>query len=101
MDREAWKAIVRGVTRVGHDLVTKERERRLTREKIISLHLSLVHACLVASASLKTPWVVAHQAPLSMGFSRQAYWSEVPFPSPWVSSTSLQKQDPHSSLILY
>ena len=27
MDREAWKAIVRGVTRVGHDLVTKERER--------------------------------------------------------------------------
>ena len=27
MDREAWKAIVCGVTRVGHDLVTKERER--------------------------------------------------------------------------
>ena len=29
-----------------------------------------------------TPWTVAHQAPLSMGFSRQKYWSELPFPSP-------------------
>ena len=28
-----------------------------------------------------TPWTVAHQAPLSMGFSRQ-YWSGLPFPSP-------------------
>ena len=29
-----------------------------------------------------TPWTVAHQAPLSMGFSRQEYWSELSFPSP-------------------
>ena len=29
-----------------------------------------------------TPWTVAYQAPLSMGFSRQEYWSELPFPSP-------------------
>ena len=29
-----------------------------------------------------TPWTVACQAPLSMGFSRQGYWSGVPFPSP-------------------
>ena len=29
-----------------------------------------------------TPWSVAHQAPLSMGFSRQEYWSGLPFPSP-------------------
>ena len=28
------------------------------------------------------PWTVAHQAPLSMGFSRQEYWSGLPFPSP-------------------
>ena len=27
-------------------------------------------------------WMVAHQAPLSMGFSRQDYWSGLPFPSP-------------------
>ena len=30
----------------------------------------------------RTPWTVAHQAPLSMGFSRQEYWSGLPFPSP-------------------
>ena len=29
-----------------------------------------------------TPWTVAHQALLSMGFSRQEYWSGLPFPSP-------------------
>ena len=29
-----------------------------------------------------TPWAVAHQAPPSMGFSRQEYWSGLPFPSP-------------------
>ena len=31
---------------------------------------------------LSTPWTAAYQAPLSMGFSRQEYWSEVPLPSP-------------------
>ena len=29
----------------------------------------------------ETPWTVAHQAPPSMGFSRQEYWSGFPFPS--------------------
>ena len=29
-----------------------------------------------------TPWTVAYQAPRSMGFSRQEYWSGLPFPSP-------------------
>jgi len=29
-----------------------------------------------------TPWNAACQAPLSMGFSRQEYWSELPFPPP-------------------
>ena len=31
---------------------------------------------------LATPWTVAYQAPLSMGFSREEYWSGLPFPSP-------------------
>ena len=31
---------------------------------------------------LATPWTAAHQAPLSMGFSRQEYWSGVPLSSP-------------------
>ena len=29
-----------------------------------------------------TPWTVAYKAPPSMGFSRQEYWSQLPFPSP-------------------
>ena len=29
-----------------------------------------------------TPWTVAHQTPLSIGYSRQAYWSGFPFPTP-------------------
>ena len=29
-----------------------------------------------------TPWTVAHQTPLSMGFPRQEYWSGLPFPTP-------------------
>ena len=29
-----------------------------------------------------TPWIVDHQAPLCMEFSRQEYWSDLPFPSP-------------------
>ena len=32
--------------------------------------------------SLATPWTVARQAPLSMGFPRQEYWSALPFPFP-------------------
>ena len=34
------------------------------------------------SDSLATPWTVAHQAPLYMGFPRQEYWSGLPFPFP-------------------
>ena len=30
-----------------------------------------------------TPWTVAYQAPPSTEFSRQEYWSGLPFPSPW------------------
>ena len=40
--------------------------------------------CTVAQSclTLVTPWTVAHQVPLSMGFPRQEYWSGLPFPSP-------------------
>ena len=44
--------------------------------------------CLVAQScpTLATPWTVACQAPLSMGFCRQEYWRGLPFPSPRGSS---------------
>ena len=38
-----------------------------------------------------TPWTAAFQAPLSMGFSRQEYWSGVPLPSPLNSRDALNK----------
>ena len=49
---------------------------------------SLLHACVCVCQSLRhvqlfvTPCAEACQAPLSMGFSRQEYWSGFPFPSP-------------------
>ena len=44
---------------------------------------SLSHVWLLA-----TPWTTAYQAPLSMGFSRQEYWSGVPLPSPLMLPTA-------------
>ena len=40
-----------------------------------------MHVCSVVSDSA-TPWTIAHQAHLSMGFPRQEYWTGLPFPSP-------------------
>ena len=45
---------------------------------------SLSHVQLLA-----TPWTAAHQAPPSMGFSRQEYWSGVPLPSPYTGQCLL------------
>ena len=42
----------------------------------------LLLSCSVVSNSFVTSWTVAHQAPLSMRFPRQEYWSRLPFPSP-------------------
>ena len=55
-------------------------------------------ACVMhaqSSPTLSTPWTVATQAPLSMEFSRQEYWSGLPFLSrgesspPWIEPASL------------
>ena len=50
-----------------------------------------------------TPWTAAYQAPLSLGFSRQEYWSRLPFPSPmhrsekwkWSRSVVFDSSRPH------
>ena len=52
--------------------------------------------------TLVTPWTVAHQAPLSMGFPQQEYWNGLPLPSP--RDFPDQKSNPgllHCRLILY
>ena len=40
---------------------------------------------------LATPWTAAYQAPPSMGFSRQEYWSGLPLPSPMLQSMGSQR----------
>ena len=46
-------------------------------------HLSPGGALVTQSyPTLATPWTVARQAPLSMGFFRQEYWGGLPFPTP-------------------
>ena len=46
----------------------------------------MVHACMLRCFScvqlFATPWTIAHQAPLTLGFSRQEYWSGLPRPPP-------------------
>jgi len=52
------------------------------RKKLLLLsHFSRVRLCV-------TPWTAAHQAPLSLGFSRQEHWSGLPFPSPMMKVKS-------------
>ena len=43
---------------------------------------------------LATPWTVAYQDPLSMGFSRQEYWSGFPFPSPDLPDPGIEPGSP-------
>ena len=53
--------------------------------------LAHVHVCVQSFSRVQlfvTPWTVARQAPLSMGFSRQKYWCGLPFPSPGDLSNS-------------
>ena len=74
------------------------RVRKTTSASVISLYFgstfsSLAYsnrvgyqpACtyvLTRALPFVTPWTVAHQAPLSMGFPRQEYWSGLPCPPP-------------------
>ena len=59
-------------------------------------HKAIMRKVKVKSLSsvrlLATPWTAAHQAPPSMGFSRQEYWSGVPLPSPSLYSKSSFKK---------
>ena len=62
----------------GHDEVT-------LRSVDFTLSYTWIYCyCWVAklSDSFAAPWTIAHQAPLSMGFFRQEYWSGLPFPPP-------------------
>ena len=49
---------------------------------LISEMITVLSISRSAVSDSVTSWTVAHQAPLSMGFPRQEYWSGLPFPSP-------------------
>ena len=60
---------------------TKEPSRKQNLNRLITSNESeseVAQSCL----TLITPWTIAHQGPLSMGFPRQEYWSGLPFPPP-------------------
>ena len=50
-------------------LQKKDKKKEITRH--VLCYAQSIHSCL----TLMTSWTLAHQAPLSMGFSRQKYWS--------------------------
>ena len=51
-------------------------------DEVARIHRKVKVKSLSRVRLFATLWTVAHQAPLSMGFSRQEYWSRVPLPSP-------------------
>ena len=61
------------------NVYTKKKQKQKT-----NLWLPKVRMCSVTQLCLTLcdPWTIACQAPLSMAFSRQEYWSGLPFPSP-------------------
>ena len=72
MDREAWRAVVHGVAKSRTQLSN-------WYELLLLSRFSHVRLCA-------TPQTAAHQAPPSLGFSRQEHWSGLPFPSPMQES---------------
>ena len=61
-----------------HSREGKSAYLTLATYQVLTVSVSVcTQSCLFA-----TPWTVARQAPLSMGFSRQEYWSGLPFPPP-------------------
>ena len=103
MDREVWHDAVYGVSRVRHNWGTGFRKGRRTRDQIANIpwiikktreFLKNIYFCFIDYAKafdcvrwgevsrvqlFATPWTVAYQALPSMGFSRQEYWSRLPF----------------------
>ena len=58
---------------------------------LLAIYSSTVYVLTFSCVQLfATPWTVVHQALLSMEFSRQEYWSGLPFPSPTLCSPSNQ-----------
>ena len=88
-----------------HCLILSAHAR--THTHTLTLTLSHTHRSaksLQSCPTLCNPWTVAHQTPLSMGFSRQEYWSGLPCPPPEdLPSPGIEPASPllHCRQILY
>ena len=77
------------IVQLSHPYMTTGKTIALTRQTFVGKVMSVLFNMLSAAAAkslqscpaLCTPWTAAYQAPPSMGFSRQEYWSGVPLPS--------------------
>ena len=89
MDRGAWWAPIHGVAKSWtQDWVTKQTHLILAQSPVIKDELCLCNLYMCVSSGFGhvllcvALWTVTHQAPLSMEFSRQEYWSGLPCPPP-------------------
>ena len=65
---------------------------RCSSEAITTLLISYGGGLVAKSCpTLVTPWILSRQAPLSVGFSRQEYWSGLPFHFPFISKAIILK----------
>ena len=81
--------VATGLSRVSDEPLFTKHTHQTSEQPLRSVATALwvavliVHACMFCCVRLfATPWTIARQAPLSMGFPRQEYWSGLPFPSP-------------------
>ena len=97
MDRGAWRALCIGVQLITSVVIVSHRQQR---DSATHIHVSILlsHpgcrmilsrvpcACMLSWFSrvrlFATLWTIVRQSPLSKGFSRQEYWSRLPFPAP-------------------
>ena len=86
MDREAWHAVIHGVAKSRtwlSDWTELNWTESLPKPMISTNVMTSIEVKLISRVWLfVTPWTLSYQAPLSMGFLRQEYWSGLLFPSP-------------------
>ena len=66
---------------ISKDLEELKNKPTETSNRVMEIKSTLKVKLLSHVQLFATPWTVAYQAPPSMGFSRQEYWSVLPFPS--------------------
>ena len=96
-NREFWQKVVHWRREWQYSLGNKEKGSILALLLLLLSRFSRVRLCA-------TPYTAAHQAPPSLGFSRQEHWGGLPFPSPmhesekwkWSRSVVADSKRPHA-----